>query len=153
MYDFKFWFFFDRQKLKLIRSGYFQFQQTFEEITGTSPYCGNLILKFESFVTFSFCAHNSFFRVDFWRLFWILVAFLKNHLHMNMLLGMSCQIKKKMTNSFLSFCAHKKTWRQTPVSSEIRHGVDIRHDLNSYSLRMTVCNAYGWSCSIFFTLM
>ena len=30
-----------------------------------------------------------------------------------------------------------------PVSSEIRHGVDIRHGLNSYSLRMTVCNAYG----------
>ena len=30
-----------------------------------------------------------------------------------------------------------------PVSSKIRHGVDIRHGLNSYSLRMTVCNAYG----------
>ena len=42
------------------------------------------------------------------------------------------------------------TMYYVPVSSEIRHGVDIRHDLNSYSLRMTVCNAYERSYSEYF---
>ena len=41
-----------------------------------------------------------------------------------------------------------------PVSSEIRHGVDIRHHLHSYTLRMTVWKLTDdYAAYFFFTLM
>ena len=51
-------------------------------------------------IFFSFCAHKKL-GVDLWRPFKILVASLKNHLHIPMLLGASClNFKNKLAVVF-----------------------------------------------------
>ena len=47
IYDSSFRVFATSKKLKLIHGGHFEFQQHLKKITCTSPYCGNVIVKFE----------------------------------------------------------------------------------------------------------
>ena len=56
-----------------------------------------------------------------------------------------CPIRMKVSQGAQNYFLLKtpKNIKKIIKSSEIRHGVDIRHGFNSYSLRMTVCNAYG----------
>ena len=74
------------------------FSKTLKKSPADLHTMGNVIVKFEKFLTSSFIvfAPTKFFRVALWRPFWILVASLKNHLHIPMLLRMSCENFKKI---------------------------------------------------------
>ena len=81
------------------------FSKTLKKSPAHLHIMGNVIVKFEYFLTLSFrvFAPTKKLRVDLWRPFWILVASLKNHLHIPMLLGMSCQNFKKMWRVVFEF--------------------------------------------------
>ena len=91
--DCKIWIIFSAfatsKKLKMICGGHFEFQQNLKKITCTSPYCGECDCKIYIISdVFKVFVLTKKFGVDLWRLFWILVASLKNHLHIHMLLRM-----------------------------------------------------------------
>ena len=65
------------------------FSKTLKKSPAHLHIVGNVIVKFEEFLTLSFKVFaTTNFRVDFWRPFLILLLSLKNQLHILMLLGM-----------------------------------------------------------------
>ena len=74
------------KKLKFISGGHFEFQQNLKKSPVHLYTVGNVIVKFEQFLTLSFkvFAPTKNFGVDFWRSFGILVASLKYQLHIHM---------------------------------------------------------------------